>query len=949
MKTRVIYNHLEFVEMMTRKRVTPGLPIPSCSQRSESTKAKTMMPEGPKTNGRIQTNGGAHDVDMVGVCAPKSYMSSPDLYRHQLSSSERSNDMRGMLNEKNDEDTNIVLRGNPEHNKAVESDEESVYEQLDIVGDSHSLRYPWQQDVTTQCGRNTSRNVGSQTELTEMCEKCYTERAPKAEKSSSILPRAFRKKLSKTQSSDQFRLSFGHERAFPPSRHASISVLPTERPLVDIKGLHDYPDPIMASMPNINTADSQTPSQGSRTSPFPSPFPSPDVSKRPMVKDAAGIIHPTFVVSYHPDDSDSLSGINAGSHDDSSGSVTSSGSSLRIPSPELSQNVKSSYPKHRKVEPQDQGEDEENTPPPRYRMRQRRDAVITQVAPAVQEMGSEEQESNNCKPDSPPLTTRNTSIPGLSTSQMDSLLPTASRKQSNEHRASIMSEASFTLQSVAARHVQGFIESSVQGLDNHVASEEAQDSKKRIAAMLRKKFGKQEKSGMGAIISNFKRHDQDELEYAVFKDQHWKDFIESVLGRPIDISSISTEEYKRREKVWEVFRSECAYLVDHILVLKEIFQERLRWLQCEDHLMHIEIVKLFANVDELCTVSANLCRDLIKNFSSRLSEGEFGQADAIVAALATFEMQVCPAFSSYCMNYSGALQYLESLKKQDDFAEFCKICEQDSRCKRLQLTDLLITPIQRITKYTLLLRDIRNCTSQTSEKELLNSTLISVESAIKVDLEGKVEWLANFERMRELQQMISWPPIEELDSKLSGLVPEFLKSTIAKKSREHVLFSSKRSLTYEGHLHIFENGRLQEVYVFLFDDMMLITRMRRTSGNKKKTITDNASPYGQTQNYVPKHKDGYSFVVCKAPLPLDRLEIVDIDAKQALANGIKHCFVLVQLNRYGQVHTLYAFSSSSETHQQTWLGQLRDSRTKWIQAIRTDSKSKEDKDRKKTL
>lgn len=249
-----------------------------------------MMPEGPKTNGRIQTNGGAHDVDMVGVCAPKSYMSSPDLYRHQLSSSERSNDMRGMLNEKNDEDTNIVLRGNPEHNKAVESDEESVYEQLDIVGDSHSLRYPWQQDVTTQCGRNTSRNVGSQTELTEMCEKCYTERAPKAEKSSSILPRAFRKKLSKTQSSDQFRLSFGHERAFPPSRHASISVLPTGRPLVDIKGLHDYPDPIMASMPNINTADSQTPSQGSRTSPFPSPFPSPDVSVRKPT-----IIHILFI------------------------------------------------------------------------------------------------------------------------------------------------------------------------------------------------------------------------------------------------------------------------------------------------------------------------------------------------------------------------------------------------------------------------------------------------------------------------------------------------------------------------------------------------------------------------------------------------------------------------------------------------------------------------------
>nr|XP_054751886.1 uncharacterized protein LOC129257555 [Lytechinus pictus] len=916
--------------MMTRKQAPPSLPIANSTQRSESTKAKTMMPEGPKANGRIQTNGGSHEVDMVdmvGVCEAKGYLPSPDANqnRHQL---QTSNGMSAMSTEQDDEG-DIVLRCKSEHG-TVDTDGDSYAVSAEIVGG----RYPWQQDVMTQCGRKGTRNVSIQTELTEVCERCYTERVVKGDNSSSILNRVFRRsKLSKSQSSE-FK-PIGNDLSFlPASRHASISVPSTGRPLVDIRGIHDSRDPMGLSMPNINTADSLTPS------PFPSPLPSPDVAKKQIGRDVDSA-NPTVVLSYHPDDSDSLSGINAGSHDDSSGSVTSNGSSLRVPSPELLQTIKTSYPKHLKIEPEEQGEDEETVPPPSYR-RQRRDAVISQVAPSAQDMGSEEHELNNYKPDSPPQATRNSTTP-----QMDFLVPTVSRKQSNEHRASIMSEASFTLQSVAAKHVQGFIESSVQGLDNHVASEEVQDSKKKIAAMLRKKFGKQEKSGMGAIISNFKRHDQDELEYAIFKDKHWKDFIESGLGRPIDTSSINSEEYKRREKVWEVFRSECAYLVDHILVLKEIFQERLRWLQCEDHLMHIEIVKLFANVDELCTVSANLCWDLVNNLSSRLSEGEFGQADAIVAAFATFESQVCPAFSSYCMNYSGALLYLESLKKQDDFNEFCKICEQDSRCKRLQLTDLLITPIQRITKYTLLLRDIRKCTSQTSEKELLDSTITSVESAIG-DLEGKVEWLANFERVRELQQMISWPPVEEIDSKLSGLVPDFLKSTIAKKSRDVVWFNTKRSLTHEGHLQVFENGRLQDVYVFLFDDMLLITRMRRTSFNKKKSLTDNSSPFGQNQNSVPKHRDGYNFTVCKPPFPLDRLEIVDVDAKQAMANGIKHCFVLVQLNRYGQVHTLFALSAPSEAKQQTWLGHLRESKTKWIRTLRGDSKSKDDKDRKKT-
>ena len=34
--------------------------------------------------------------------------------------------------------------------------------------------------------------------------------------------------------------------------------------------------------------------------------------------------------------------------------------------------------------------------------------------------------------------------------------------------------------------------------------------------------------------------------------------------------SPSVEEIKRRDKVWELFRSECVYLIEHILVLKNV-------------------------------------------------------------------------------------------------------------------------------------------------------------------------------------------------------------------------------------------------------------------------------------------------------------------------------------------------------------------------------------------
>lgn len=41
--------------------------------------------------------------------------------------------------------------------------------------------------------------------------------------------------------------------------------------------------------------------------------------------------------------------------------------------------------------------------------------------------------------------------------------------------------------------------------------------------------------------------------------------------------------------------------------------------------------------------------------------------------LPQFLSHVCPAYSRYCMNYAGALQYLQALKKQEDFLEFTKV------------------------------------------------------------------------------------------------------------------------------------------------------------------------------------------------------------------------------------------------------------------------------------
>ena len=57
-------------------------------------------------------------------------------------------------------------------------------------------------------------------------------------------------------------------------------------------------------------------------------------------------------------------------------------------------------------------------------------------------------------------------------------------------------------------------------------------------------------------------------------------------------------------------------------------------------------------------------------------------------------------------------------------------CEQDSRCRRLQLTDLLISPMQRCTKVPMMLASIRQHTDDTDGRKLLDDALDKLEESL---------------------------------------------------------------------------------------------------------------------------------------------------------------------------------------------------------------------------
>lgn len=61
---------------------------------------------------------------------------------------------------------------------------------------------------------------------------------------------------------------------------------------------------------------------------------------------------------------------------------------------------------------------------------------------------------------------------------------------------------------------------------------------------------------------------------------------------------------------------------------------------------------------------------------------------------------------------------------------FIQWCSRDPRCKKLQLTDLLVAPVQHIMKVPLILKEVETRTEEPAERELIAQILEIEENSI---------------------------------------------------------------------------------------------------------------------------------------------------------------------------------------------------------------------------
>nr|XP_036872530.1 rho guanine nucleotide exchange factor 11 isoform X2 [Manis javanica] len=241
--------------------------------------------------------------------------------------------------------------------------------------------------------------------------------------------------------------------------------------------------------------------------------------------------------------------------------------------------------------------------------------------------------------------------------------------------------------------------------------------------------------------------------------QNWQ----HTVGKDV-VAGLSQREIDRQEVINELFVTEASHLRT-LRVLDLIFYQRMK----KENLMpREELARLFPNLPELIEIHNSWCEAMRK-----LREEGPIITEISGLMLARFDgpareelQQVAAQFCSY---QSIALELIKTKqRKESRFQLFMQEAESHPQCRRLQLRDLIISEMQRLTKYPLLLESvIKHTEGGTTEHEKLCRARDQCREILKYVNEA-VKQTENQHRLEGYQKRLDTTSLERASNPLAA-------------------------------------------------------------------------------------------------------------------------------------------------------------------------------------
>jgi hypothetical protein len=262
-------------------------------------------------------------------------------------------------------------------------------------------------------------------------------------------------------------------------------------------------------------------------------------------------------------------------------------------------------------------------------------------------------------------------------------------------------------------------------------------------------------------------------------------------------------------------------------------------------------IKIFSNLEEIFTTNDNLLRELREWNSRAGSVAQF--AELFLDSLSKFSVYLV-----YCRGQQAAVRFLQEKLNDPDFLSFIQSRMSDPDCRGLDLGSFLLEPVQRITRYPLLLKQIQKCLCPESGEYSLVSLAIS-ESQNLLDRVNK----AMLDAENQLQVL-------SVQRRLSASHRRFSRSfDFGMREHRRELPTSKLPENFAGLTRALDERQLlksglwtklksrRPLLVYLFSDFLLLAES--ASGTTTAALLDD---------------ENAKLVIYRAPIPLDSIWLV---------------------------------------------------------------------------
>uniref|UniRef100_A0A0A1WLJ3 ETS-like protein pointed, isoform P2/D n=1 Tax=Zeugodacus cucurbitae TaxID=28588 RepID=A0A0A1WLJ3_ZEUCU len=316
---------------------------------------------------------------------------------------------------------------------------------------------------------------------------------------------------------------------------------------------------------------------------------------------------------------------------------------------------------------------------------------------------------------------------------------------------------------------------------------------------------------------NFDHPDFDAaLEYLDNMHKSWKDIATS--------TAMNDNEMRIQTAIWELVTTEV-YYIHALQTVTDLFLACLEAIQLERLLTDVDQHRLFSNVRDICEANLKFWTlYLYPMVAHSVATGEPLSIAFFHQGFLAFASIFAP-YKKYCAEQSTCQFYCKELNRNNAlFTSYLAWCESQKLCNRLRLADILVRPMQRLTKYSLLLAAIKKHMLDVEQIESVDSMIHSVENFV-FSVNNHLTTRQENERLKGVMARIeSYDVVDTNNEHLDKMIKQHSKMFDLCAPMKGCPTHQVRHLFMEGDHKFKDNLGKADVHCFLLTDMLLVCK-----------------------------------------------------------------------------------------------------------------------------